>query len=263
VNDAPVTFSFGKNWQDFVARNFSEARVEISRKNMLAFLELPDLRGRRFLDIGCGSGIHSLAAFRAGAERIVSFDLDPYSVKTTEYMREMAGSPSNWEVCQGSVLDEAFVGSLDPAGIVYSWGVLHHTGALWDAVRLAASRIAAGGLFYLALYEKTDRSDYWISIKKEYNRATPAKKRRMEWEHFWREFKAQDPKYQYIKYILAYRKMRGMNYWTDIRDWLGGWPYEPSTPEEVTAFATGELGLKMLKVKTGEANVEYLLGRDA
>jgi 2-polyprenyl-6-hydroxyphenyl methylase/3-demethylubiquinone-9 3-methyltransferase len=233
---------------------------------MLSFLDAKSLSGKTFLDIGCGSGIHSLAAFRSGAARVTSFDLDPFSVATTSKMRELAGNPGNWQVLHGSVLDPAFVSSLPQAEIVYSWGVLHHTGALWDAVRNAATRVAPGGVFYLALYEKTDMSDHWIRVKKRYNRSGRLAKRWMEIDHVYRHFfRTRSPRQilESIRYMRGYRKNRGMEFWTDIRDWLGGWPYEPSTPEEVTAFATGELGLRMLKVKTGEANVEYLLGRDA
>ena len=259
-----VTFSFGKNWQRFVERNFSDERVAISRDHLLRFLELPDLKGRRFLDVGCGSGIHSLAAVRSGAARVVGVDVDPFSVETSKKIREMSGSPAAWEVVRGSILDDAFVAGLEPADIVYSWGVLHHTGDLWKAVRNAASRVGPGGLFYIAIYEKTEKSPGWISLKKEYNRASPLRKTLMEIAYVYRHFfadRSTKDRLDSIRYMKDYRKTRGMEFWTDIRDWLGGWPYEPATPGEVTGFCVGELGLSQLKVKTGEANVEYLFRR--
>jgi 2-polyprenyl-6-hydroxyphenyl methylase/3-demethylubiquinone-9 3-methyltransferase len=260
MGEEKVTFSFGKNWQKFIERNFSEDRVEISRKHLLGFLETTDLAGKYFLDIGCGSGIHSLASYRSGASRIVSLDVDPDSVRTTERIREITGNPPHWEVLQGSILDAGFVGRIEPADIVYSWGVLHHTGNLWTAMRNSASLIRPGGLFYVALYEKTAESPYWIETKKKYNRSSPAGKRRMELAYVYRTFFRTRSLRQIrgsLRYIREYRKTRGMEFWTDVRDWLGGWPYEPATPEEVTGFCTG-LGLRILKVKTGEANVEYL-----
>jgi 2-polyprenyl-3-methyl-5-hydroxy-6-metoxy-1,4-benzoquinol methylase len=261
VGGDKVTFSFGKNWQKFVERNFSEERVEISRAHLLDFLGLPDLGGKHFLDVGCGSGLHSLAACRSGALRVVGIDVDPHSVETSKRIRKMTGSPSAWEVLQGSILDDDFVAALNPADIVYSWGVLHHTGDLWKAVRNAASLVRAGGLFYIAVYEKTENSGRWIALKKEYNRASPLRKRTMEisyvYKHFFADRSLKD-KLDSIRYMRDYRETRGMEFWTDIRDWLGGWPYEPATPDEVTSFCTRELGLSPLKVKTGEANVEYL-----
>ena len=262
----PATFSFGKNWEEFVRTKFSQERVEISRKYLLDFLEVPDLQGSYFLDIGCGSGIHSLAACRSGASRIVSVDIDPDSVRTTERIREMAGGPLNWEVLEGSILDAGFLAGIEPADIVYSWGVLHHTGDLWTALRNAAGLIRPGGLFYVALYEKTPESELWVAVKKKYNRASAAGKRMMELAHFRRAFfRTWDPRLiaEHLRCIMDYRKSRGMAVWTDIRDWLGGWPYEPATPKEVTDFCAGTLGLRTIKVKTGEANVEYLFAKGA
>ena len=143
-------FAFGENWADYIERNFSEERVEISRKHLLNFLRLSDLKGRVFLDIGCGSGLHSLAALQAGASKIISFDYDESSVATTRKLHEWAGSPRHWTIDQGSVLDRAYMVALPKADVVYSWGVLHHTGEMWTAVENAAIPLASDGIFYIA-----------------------------------------------------------------------------------------------------------------
>jgi len=264
MGEDKVTFSFGKNWQKFVERNFSDERVEVSRAHLLDFLGLPDLDGKYFLDIGCGSGIHSLAAIRSGASRVVGIDVDPCSVETSRRIREMSGIPLAWEILHGSILDDAFVAKIDSADIVYSWGVLHHTGDLWKAIRNAASLVREGGVFYVAIYEKTEKSDDWIVLKKRYNSASPIRKRAMELTYVYSHFLAnRAPRYvlESIRYMKDYRKTRGMEFWTDIRDWLGGWPYEPATSAEMTGFCEGVLGLRTVKIKTGEANIEYLFSR--
>ncbi len=256
-----VTFSFGKNWDNFVQAHFSEERVEISKRHLLNFLELNDMEGKYFLDIGCGSGLHSLTAFKADTKRIVSLDIDPYSILATKRIREMYGNPYNWEVLHGSILDKDFISKIEPADIVYSWGVLHHTGNLWQAIRNAATLIKDGGIFYIAIYEKTPDSDYWINIKKRYNRSSWIVKRVMELGYVWYVFfktTSMSKIKSSISYIINYRKNRGMEFWTDVRDWLGGWPYEPATLEEVCQFCEKELSLEKVKVKTGEANIEYL-----
>jgi len=259
-----VSFSFGKNWEHYLKKSFSDERVEISKKHLLAFLERNDLKGVTFLDIGCGSGLHSYAAYRAGAAQIVSIDVDEHSVETTTKIREMAGNPSNWRVLHGSVLDADFMSTIEPVDIVYSWGVLHHTGDLWQAVNNASMPIKPGGLFYIALYEKTAKSDYWIRIKKKYNSSSNFDKLFMEFSYVIKHFIVPaifgGPKalIKTIKYITSYRENRGMSFMTDIRDWLGGWPYQPATPEEVTDYCVTKLGLLNMKTKTGEANIEYL-----
>ncbi|HEU4686225.1 MAG TPA: class I SAM-dependent methyltransferase [Nitrospira sp.] len=259
-----MRYEFGKNWSDFVQRTLTEQRINIAQDHLLGFLKLKTLHGRTFLDIGCGSGIHSLAAHRAGASKIISFDYDPDSVQTTRKVRELADSPNNWEVLQGSVLDRSFVDKLDRADVVYSWGVLHHTGAMWDAVTNAASTMNPDGVFYVALYTKDvfldPTPEYWLSIKQKYNRRNALGRRWMEWAYAFKgtvlgELRAGRNPFAYIR---NYERSRGMSYWTDVRDWLGGWPMEFAGIAETKAFCKDRLGLELLNIAAGEANTEYL-----
>jgi len=261
VTQEKVTFSFGKNWEQFIRTNFSEERIEIARQHLLNFLDMRDFAGKYFLDIGCGSGIHSLAAFKSSAQRIASFDVDPYSVATTKKIHEMYGSPANWQIAQGSILADTFLRTVEPADIVYSWGVLHHTGNVWQAIRNAATFLKPGSIFYIAIYDKTPDTPYWIDIKKKYNRSTGLGKKLMEFSYVWRAFfktASLSRIKQSIAYIRNYKTSRGMEFWTDVKDWLGGWPYEPATQVEICSFCEETLGLERIKVKTGEANIEYL-----
>ena len=63
-----------------------------------------------------------------------------------------------------------------------------------------------------------------------------------------------------LRTILDYKRLRGMAYWTDIRDWLGGWPMEFASKQETLSFCDG-IGLRLVNMKTGEGNTEYLLAR--
>jgi len=259
VNSTP--FAFGKNWENFINNYFSEERVAIAQKHILDFLEVKNLRGKYFLDIGCGSGLHSLAVLKAEAQKIISFDYDHSSVATTKKIHEMYGSPANWQIAQGSILDDNFIRTVEPADIVYSWGVLHHTGNVWQAIRNAATFLKPGSIFYIAIYDKTPDTPYWIDIKKKYNRSTWLGKKLMEFFYVWRTFfktASLGRVKQSIAYIKNYKTSRGMEFWTDVKDWLGGWPYEPATQEEICRFCEGTLGLERMKVKAGEANIEYL-----
>lgn len=259
-NSVP-TFAFGRNWAEFVRSSLSEDRVEIARRHLLEFLRAEDLAGRSFLDIGCGSGLHSLAALRAGADSVVSFDVDADAVATTRFLWGREGRPTNWIVREGSALDPVFLESVEPADVLYSWGVLHHTGAMWQALRNVAPLVAKGGVFYLALYTTSARSPYWIGIKQRYNRSGPAGKRWMEAAYLLRHRLLPDllQRRNTWRLVREYKKSRGMAFMTDVRDWLGGWPYEDCTPEELVDFARDELNLGLERIRTGEACTEYLL----
>lgn len=255
-----ISFSFGKNWSDFIEKHFSEERVKISQKHILKFLKMDNLKNKYFLDIGCGSGLQSLSAFLSGAEKIVSLDVDKFSVKTCKEIKNRYKNPENWSVLNGSILDDEFISKIEKADIVYSWGVLHHTGDMWNAIKNASKLIRDNGLFYIALYTTDYKSKYWLEIKKKYNRAGNFKKRMMEIKYVLRHL--------FIPYFLTFqnpftvirnhKKTRGMSYFTDVKDWLGGYPYEFARPEEVIFFCKDKLGLELINLKTGEANTEYL-----
>src|SRR5215213_9811475 len=110
------------------------------------------LAGRTFLDVGCGSGLFSLAALRLGAARVHSFDYDDESVAATRELAFRTGSDAaDWTIERGDATDAAYMSRLGEFDVVYSWGVLHHTGAMWTALGNTVERVAAAGLLYIAL----------------------------------------------------------------------------------------------------------------
>ena len=258
-----MRFGFGANWADYVKRHFSDERVQIAQDHLLSVLKLADLSGRTFLDIGCGSGLHSLAALKAGAKSIVSFAYDPNSVATARKLHQMAGAPQHWTIMQGSVLDAAFMNTLPRTDIVYSWGVLHHTGEMWNAIANAAGRLHEHSVFYIALYSAdvytNPPASYWLDVKREYNRASILKKRWMDWKYAWNNSIRSDLRSRKnpLVTIREYKKSRGMSYWHDVRDWLGGYPMEFAGHRETEAFCR-ERGLELLHVRAGEANTEFV-----
>ena len=54
-----------------------------------------------------------------------------------------------------------------------------------------------------------------------------------------------------------------MSYWTDIKDWLGGWPMEFAGIRETKEFCMNNLGLELLNINAGGGNTEYLFRRKA
>jgi 2-polyprenyl-6-hydroxyphenyl methylase/3-demethylubiquinone-9 3-methyltransferase len=249
-----ITFSFGRNWQDFVGRYMNPDREKIAIASLVEFLKQKDLKNLDFLDIGCGSGLFSLAAYRLGAKRIVSVDVDPFSVECTSRLRAAVGSPQNWTILEGSILEKDCVERLEPADIVYAWGSLHHTGAMWDAIRNACKLVSSNGKFYLAIYNKVDGrngSEFWLKVKKLYNRVSTPAKRALELAFIVRYqvlpelIRFRNP----FLYWRSYSKGRGMSAYIDTRDWLGGYPYEFASVDEILRFCRTEMGVRLVNLR--------------
>lgn len=261
-------FKFGRNWHNFVEDNFSLGRLQISREKLLRTLERDNLQGSTFLDIGCGSGLHSLAALTADADRIISFDFDPLSVETTRQLHSRAGAPENWLIFSGSVLDQDFLRELPAADIVYSWGVLHHTGDVWKALENALSLVPPDGTFYVALYSAdvqiNPTPEFWLNVKRRYATGSALTKRWLEAWYVWRFEMGKRPS----RWLKAWRRIRdpkrerGMDYMTDVRDWLGGWPMEFVWDQDVVDFCC-KRGFRETAMITGEACSEFVFKRSA
>lgn len=238
-------FAFGRNWAQFL-KLLDEERISEAIKSLQAMLEVEDLKGKSFLDIGSGSGLFSLAARRLGA-KVFSFDFDPQSVACTQALKKrFYENDSGWTIKSGSVLDAAWLEGLGKYDIVYSWGVLHHTGDQWKALKNIQKNVASNGKIFIALYnDQGGASSRWLMVKKIYNQLpnslknifaflvlAPLQIRLMIISLIRGKF------FHYIDFILNYGKHnnRGMSWWYDSIDWIGGYPFEVSKPEEVFEF---------------------------
>jgi 2-polyprenyl-6-hydroxyphenyl methylase/3-demethylubiquinone-9 3-methyltransferase len=251
--DRGERFEFGKNWSHFL-RVLDENRIERAVVSLRALLGVADLKGASFLDIGSGSGLFSLAAHRLGA-RVRSFDYDPASVACTEELkRRHATAGADWSVERGSVLDKRFLSSLGQFDVVYSWGVLHHTGAMWEAIDNASTLVAPGGTFVIAIYnDQGVWSRRWTKLKRFYCSGPFGKAvmcatyipyvvgRQLAADLFW----LRNPMTRYTEYSAS----RGMSVFYDWFDWLGGYPFEVAKPEEIFKFAR-ERGFEMTNLTT-------------
>jgi SAM-dependent methyltransferase len=258
-------FTFGKNWRRFL-QNYTPQRQASCQQALLSFLQRDELRGKNFLDIGCGSGINSAAALLAGAQKIFSFDYDQDSVAATQQLHLHHGAPNHWQVGHGSVLDTAYMRNLGTFDIVYAWGMLHHTGNQWQALRNAVAAMHDQSVLYIALYAKETQYphwQYWLDVKQRYNRASKIEKCWMEMQYIWQTICGKQFRklFELPRIIQQYQHARGMDFMTDVRDWLGGWPTEFSSVPEVTEFAAHEFGLTLINLRTGEACSEFLFAR--
>lgn len=249
-----ITFSFGENWRNYLDHSLNAERLVAARNRTCELLRLTDMTGLTFLDIGCGSGLFSYIAHTLGAARVISLDVDPFSVECCRYMRKRAGDPPNWEVLSGSILDTTTLNGLPQSDIVYSWGVLHHTGDMWQAIRNAAALVRPGGRFAIAIYNRLQYdtltkwrgSHKWLRIKRLYNRSGWLTKRLLEGTLAFKDIAAMTLRLRNpLSEIRNYREKRGMSWWYDIVDWLGGYPYEFASAGEVFNYCRHQCGMQL------------------
>lgn len=248
-------FEFGKNWSAFLSV-LDEERILKAEESLKEMLEVETLAGKTFLDIGSGSGLFSLAARRLGA-KVFSFDFDSNSFNCTkELKRRFFETDPNWTIEQGSALDKNYVESLGKFDIVYSWGVLHHTGEMWNALANAALPVADGGKLFIAIYNDTgSQAARWHWIKKTYCQLPKLLKTPFaiaaiapeEGKNLLRSIVTLKPQ-NYINSWTKYKNDRGMNRWYDIIDWVGGFPYEVAAPDELFEFYKAK-GFSLAKMK--------------
>jgi 2-polyprenyl-3-methyl-5-hydroxy-6-metoxy-1,4-benzoquinol methylase len=265
-------FAFGENWGRFL-KLLNEERIQRAVDSLKEKLECDTLKGKTFLDVGSGSGLFSLAARRLGAT-VTSFDYDPQSVACTrELKRRYYENDGAWVVQAGSVLDTQYLQNLGKFDIVYSWGVLHHTGDMWVALANVNANVAANGRLFIALYnDQGFPSRLWLRTKRIYNHL-PRWIRPLfaalvyfplELRAFLYLLALRKPGV-YFANIVDYGRDRGMSWWHDKIDWIGGYPFEVSKPEQIFEFYRKRgYSLQALKTCRGELGCnEFVFQRDS
>lgn len=184
-----------------------------------------------------------------GAKEVISFDIDPNSVKAANYLIEKFGylikNDQKLNIFEGSIMDDKLVESLREKGdIVYSWGVLHHTGNMWKAIENVTNIIKPNGYLIIAIYNHAPSSEFWLKVKKFYNRY-PLLQPIMIMLY---------GSYCVLGFILKrktlrLRRERGMHVFYDAIDWLGGLPYEFACFDEIKDFVESK-GLELIKSPT-------------
>jgi len=234
-------FKFGRNWLNFV-NNISDLQIGEAKKSLIDLVNVDNLKGKTFLDIGCGSGLMSLVARQMGA-KVVSFDFDRNSVCCTKFLKEkFLPGDNEWHIEEGSILDTKYLKKIEEFDIVYSWGVLHHSGDMWTSLENVLIPLKnKNGTLIIAIYnDQGYKSYFWSKIKKVYNK---------NFFGFLLIFILFIPTYFFLNLLIGlilyknpistfknYKKSRGMSIYHDWIDWLGGYPYEFAKPEEIFSF---------------------------
>lgn len=225
-------FDFGSNWQVFSEQRIDAQRLDIAMQSLQALLQRDTLKGVSVLDVGCGSGLFSIAAQQLGAAKVVGVDVNPRCIAVSQQNVARLAPSASVEFQEASALSPTSMASLGQFDLVYAWGSLHHSGAMWDAIRNVAAHVAPNGTLVLAIYNKHITSPAWKSIKWFYNQLPGFGQHLLALLFAGIIYVA--------KFIVTRRnpldKERGMDFWYDVIDWIGGYPYEYATRQEIETF---------------------------
>ena len=240
-----MRFKFGKNWQSFSKNALDEQKIDQARKDFQNLFSGIDLKNKTFIDIGFGQGLTLNIAREAGAN-VLGIDIDQDNTNALRELLKKFPKHEEPETRIASILDEEFSNNQNSQNrydIVHSWGVLHHTGRMYEAITNASNLVKNEGYFVISIYNKHWSSPVWRRIKWFYNKS-PASVQKLLIGGFY-----------IIIYIAKFivtgknpkNEQRGMDFLHNVVDWIGGYPYEYASINEITKFVN-ILGFDTLKV---------------
>jgi SAM-dependent methyltransferase len=237
-----AAFNFGVNWQRFSENSLDARKFEDAFNSLDKLIGHDKIKGRSFLDIGCGSGIFAIAASLAGAGKVTGIDISEESIAASASNKKRFADQNAIDFFHKSIFDETIT-QLGKFDVVYSWGVLHHTGNMWKAIETASQLVSPSAMFVIAIYNKHWSCWGWKQIKRFYNVVPAIIQRLMIWIFY---------------FIIAVAKMivtrknpfkkqrRGMSFYYDVIDWVGGYPYEYASEAEIIGYVE-KRGFKCIK----------------
>jgi 2-polyprenyl-3-methyl-5-hydroxy-6-metoxy-1,4-benzoquinol methylase len=248
-----MQFDFGQNWIEFAKQALTPEKVEQARQDFSHLFSGINLNGATFLDIGFGQGLGLISAQKAGAY-VFGSDINPKCRQALALSASVLNLSLDIPVVIGSILDADVVsrisGLVAPRtgfSIVHSWGVLHHTGNMKKAIENASSLVDDNGYLVLAIYNKHWTSPAWRFIKWVYC-FSPAWLQAALNRLFF-------PVIAFAKFCVTGRnpfvKNRGMDFYYDVIDWIGGYPYEYASGKELEALLA-PMGFRCVKFEPAE-----------
>ena len=164
LEDLESHFEFGSNWNDFSSlvtkSNLNNAKLSFKKLGLHKLI-----KNKSFLDIGCGSGLNLITSLEFGVKKVCGIDIDPDCIKTSKKLLSKFSNKKNWDVYNLSIFDKK-IEKFQKFDVVYSWGVLHHTGDMYKAIDKSMKLVKYDGYLCLALYQKTPFCSFLENRKK-------------------------------------------------------------------------------------------------
>ena len=140
-----------KMWIDYALSTVKRGE----RVKQLVSHYTPEIKGKRYLDIGCAYGGFPLAFARAGAH-VVGIDINPGYLAFSKLLSEDFGVETS--VFQKSILNKEDVDSLGKFDIITANDIIEHVDSPNTAMTHMVSMLNPGGLFFMAIPNKFSAS---------------------------------------------------------------------------------------------------------
>jgi SAM-dependent methyltransferase len=142
---------FSPRWYEAIDAEFlyGSRLFATSRQPFDRILPIPELRGARVLEIGCGMGMHTQTMAAAGAQ-VTAIDLSSTSIEATSRRLALRGLRAQVLQCDAETLPFTS-GSFD---FVWSWGVIHHSSRTARIVREIARVLSRAGACRVMVYNR-------------------------------------------------------------------------------------------------------------
>jgi len=253
MKDNDKKFNFGENWDNYSKNIISPEKIRSAKEDFFRLCQNQEIKNRTFIDIGFGQGLSLLIATELGA-KTVGNDINPICKQVLLNNKQLFTNLTNIQtipVVIGSILEDKTIESIKQNypkyDIVHSWGVLHHTGKMWNAIDRCCNLVGDNGKLIIAIYNKHWSSSIWNLIKKTYNFSPTFIKKFMIGIFYYIILVAKF----FVTFKNPMKKERGMDFYYDVIDWVGGYPYEYATKEEIQNYIE-KLGFRLIYFKSAE-----------
>jgi len=231
-----TAFDFGENWVAYSREALTKEKVESARIDFKQLYSGISFEGKRFLDIGFGQGLALLFAKEMGAI-VTGCDINHKCKESLEITKQVVGYKGEITTIIGSILSKETMNALrgdcnNKFDIVHSWGVLHHTGSMYKSLKDVTTLVENDGYIVLAIYNRHWSSPLWRFIKFVYCYMPQMVQKLL--------IAGLTPIIVASKFIVTGKNplkcKRGMSFFHDVTDWIGGYPYEYASSEEICSI---------------------------
>jgi 2-polyprenyl-6-hydroxyphenyl methylase/3-demethylubiquinone-9 3-methyltransferase len=138
---------------------------------------------------------------------------------------------------------------------------------MWEAMSNALGCVAPNGKALIALYSRPRFAPMQVAMKRLYNGSSNSLFRmtlKLLWATLWLSMELVGARRNPVRFVRDYAALnRGMSFWRDVEDWVGGWPFEFASASQVAERLPAGYAIERQNIAPRGACSEYLIARRA